>query len=66
MPSTMNTILLTLAASLALTQAAPSPFPKAKETYDLYRTQAAAAQKTILGQRTSGCTLDNVIVRKEW
>jgi tyrosinase len=62
----MNTVLLALIASLALIQAAPSPFPKAKATYDLYRTQATAAQKAILDQRTSGCTSDNVIVRREW
>jgi hypothetical protein len=54
---------------IGLGQALPSPsspFPEDQAKYDLYRTQATAIQKAILEKRESGCTWDNVIVRKEW
>ncbi|CAG8953371.1 hypothetical protein HYFRA_00010116 [Hymenoscyphus fraxineus] len=38
----------------------------AKIKYDTYRARAFATQVAALKNRTTGCTLKNVIVRKEW
>ncbi|TVY64353.1 Tyrosinase-like protein orsC, partial [Lachnellula suecica] len=41
-------------------------FSVGKAEYDAYRAQAYANQIAVLQQRDSGCTAENVIVRKEW
>ena len=37
-----------------------------KTLLDTYQAKASANMKAILKTRTSGCTLRNVVVRKEW
>jgi hypothetical protein len=38
----------------------------AQNQYNLWRLKSTAAQVAVLAKRRSGCTLRNVIVRKEW
>ncbi|KAL5325986.1 hypothetical protein ACEPPN_007123 [Leptodophora sp. 'Broadleaf-Isolate-01'] len=66
----LQTLLLAL---LPLAQALPtSPLQQltardaAKDQMDAYQAESSANMKAILANRTSGCMLDNVIVRKEW
>jgi hypothetical protein len=65
----MKKLIPCLCFCIALCQALPSlgsPFLEDQAKYDLYRTEATATQKAILENRESGCTWNNVIVRKEW
>ncbi|CZS97222.1 related to monophenol monooxygenase (tyrosinase) [Rhynchosporium agropyri] len=66
----VGTILLAL---LPLAQALPASTSQQltardefKHQLDAYQTQASDNMKAILANRTSGCTLDKVVVRKEW
>ncbi|KAL2070879.1 hypothetical protein VTL71DRAFT_13905 [Oculimacula yallundae] len=65
-----GTLLLAL---LPLAQALPASSSQqltardaAKDQLEAYTAQAASNMKAILASRTSGCTLENVVVRKEW
>ncbi|KAF1992991.1 Di-copper centre-containing protein [Amniculicola lignicola CBS 123094] len=63
---TIKTILPILGALPLLISAAPFTILDAQARYDQYRADSTAAQKVVLAARSTGCTLENVIVRKEW
>jgi hypothetical protein len=57
---------LTLSFLLCLPLVQAYNFSLGKAEYDAYRAQASANLMETLSQRTSGCTSENVIIRKEW
>ncbi|KAF4635209.1 hypothetical protein G7Y89_g2881 [Cudoniella acicularis] len=65
----MKTFISSILLSLHLAHATPLNLPSSpKAQYDIYRARAYENQIAILAQRgrDSDCTLENVIVRKEW
>lgn len=59
-------VLLAVILQLQFVHAVPTTNLTAQRQYDLYRLQAYQNQKAILTKRSTGCTWDKVIVRKEW